>query len=179
LAKALNHFLKRDRIVILEVEAVADDFHARFDARHRYYRYRIIQRRAPLALDEGLAWHIKAPLDVEAMRAGAAHLIGNHDFTTFRSINCQAKSPVKTLDAIEVIQTGDRIDITLDARSFLHNQVRSIAGTLERVGKGKWAPDEVRAALEARDRTRCGPVAPACGLYLERVEYPMCKSVEE
>ena len=105
------------------------------------------------------------------MRAGAAHLIGHHDFTTFRSINCQAKSPLKTMDVIEINRDGERIDIVLRARSFLHNQVRSIAGTLERVGKGVWQPDDVRKALEAKDRAACGPVAPSCGLYLERVLY--------
>lgn len=171
LAKAINHFLRRERVSVLDVEAVADDFHARFDARARHYRYRIIQRRAPLAVEDGLAWHLKAPLDVDAMRAGAAHLIGHHDFTTFRSVNCQSKSPVKTLDFIGIERDGPRIDIVLRARSFLHNQVRSIAGTLERVGKGVWGADRVREALEAKDRAACGPVAPACGLYLEHVIY--------
>lgn len=171
LAKAINHFLRRERVSVIDVERAADDFHARFDARARHYRYRIIQRRAPLAVEDGLAWHLKAPMDVEAMRAGAAHLIGHHDFTTFRSVNCQSKSPVKTLDFIGIERDGERIDLVLRARSFLHNQVRSIAGTLERVGKGVWEPDRVRAALEAKDRAACGPVAPACGLYLERVIY--------
>jgi len=171
LAKAINHFLKKERISVIEAEPVADDFHARFDARDRHYRYKIIQRRAPLAVDDGLAWHIKAPLDVDAMREGAAHLIGHHDFTTFRSIQCQAKSPIKTMDVIQIDQEGERIDITLRARSFLHNQVRSIAGTLERVGRGAWPADRVRNALEAKDRAACGPVAPSCGLYLERVIY--------
>jgi len=171
LAKAVNHFLRKERVSVIEVEAADDEFHARFDARARHYRYRIIQRRAPLAVEDGLAWHIKAPLDVEAMQAGAAHLVGHHDFTTFRSINCQAKSPVKTMDVIEITRVGERIDIVLRARSFLHNQVRSIAGTLERVGKGAWTSDDVRKALEAKDRAACGPVAPSCGLYLERVLY--------
>ncbi len=171
LAKAINHFLRQERISVIEAEPVAEDFHARFDARARHYRYKIIQRRAPLAVEDGLAWHIKAPLDVQAMQEGAAHLIGNHDFTTFRSINCQAKSPVKTMDEIAIAYEGERIDITLRARSFLHNQVRSIAGTLERVGKGVWSSDQVRDALEAKDRSACGPVAPSCGLYLERVIY--------
>ncbi len=171
LAKAINHFLRQERISVIEAEPVAEDFHARFDARARHYRYKIIQRRAPLAVEDGLAWHIKAPLDVEAMHEGAAHLIGNHDFTTFRSINCQAKSPVKTMDEIAITRDGERIEITLRARSFLHNQVRSIAGTLERVGKGVWSSDQVRDALEAKDRAACGPVAPSCGLYLERVIY--------
>lgn len=171
LAKAINHFLRRERISVIEVETAADDFHARFGAKARHYRYRIIQRRAPLAVEDGLAWHIKAPLDLEAMRAGAAHLIGFHDFTTFRSINCQAKSPMKTMDFIGIDRDGDRIDIVLRSRSFLHNQVRSIAGSLERVGKGVWSAVRVREALEAKDRKACGPVAPSCGLYLERVIY--------
>jgi tRNA pseudouridine38-40 synthase len=171
LAKAINHFLRRERVSVLDVETAADDFHARFGAQARHYRYRIIQRRAPLAVDDGLAWHIKAPLDLEAMREGAAHLIGYHDFTTFRSINCQAKSPMKTMDFIGIDRDGERIDIVLRSRSFLHNQVRSIAGSLERVGKGVWTADRMREALEARDRKACGPVAPACGLYLERVIY--------
>lgn len=179
LAKAINHHLGRERIAVLGIEAVADDFHARFDARARHYRYRIVNRRAPLALEEDLAWRIAYGLDIDAMREGAAHLIGRHDFTTFRSINCQAASPVKTLDAIEITQAGDNIGIAVRARSFLHNQVRSIVGTLERVGKGKWTPDRVRDALEARNRTTCGPVAPACGLYLQRVLYGVAESGDE
>ena len=179
LAKAINHFLRAHRIAVLKVEAAADDFHARFHAQARHYRYLIIQRRAPLAVDDGLAWHIKAPLDLDAMREGAAHLIGHHDFTTFRSINCQAKSPMKTMDHIGIERSGDRIEIILRSRSFLHNQVRSIAGTLERVGKGVWTADRVRTALEAKDRVACGPVAPACGLYLERVVYPGNCDVKE
>ena len=171
LAKAINHFLRKESVSVLLVEKAADDFHARFHARARHYRYKIIQRRAPLAVDDGLAWHIKAPLDLDAMREGAAHLIGHHDFTTFRSINCQAKSPMKTMDVIQVDRDGERIDITLRARSFLHNQVRSIAGSLERIGKGVWPADQMRTALEAKDRAACGPVAPSCGLYLERVIY--------
>jgi tRNA pseudouridine38-40 synthase len=171
LAKAINHFLRRERVVVIDAALVAEDFHARFDARARHYRYRIIQRRAPLAVQDGLAWHLKAPLDIDAMREGAAHLVGHHDFTTFRSVNCQAKSPVKTLDFIGIERSGEHIDIVLRARSFLHNQVRSIAGTLERVGKGVWTPDRVAEARDAKDRAACGPVAPACGLYLERVIY--------
>lgn len=171
LMQAVNHHLKRERIAVLSAERVAEDFHARFDARRRYYRYRIVQRRAPLAIEDGLAWRIAYALDTGAMRAAAAHLAGHHDFTTFRSSQCQAASPVKTLDSIEIAREGAHIEVTLHARSFLHNQVRSIVGTLERVGKGNWPPERVREALEARDRAACGPVAPACGLYLERVEY--------
>jgi len=171
LAKAINHFLSKERVSVVEAERVGDEFHARFDARARHYRYRIIQRRAPLAVEEGLAWHVRVPLDVDAMQAAASHLIGHHDFTTFRSVQCQAKSPVKTMDVVDITRDGERIDMVLRARSFLHNQVRSIAGTLERVGRGAWHPDDVRTALEAKDRAECGPVAPSCGLYLERVLY--------
>ena len=171
LVRAINHFLGSERISVLEAVRTLPEFHARFDARDRHYRYRIIQRTTPLAIERGLAWQIKAPLDVEAMRKGAAHLIGHHDFTTFRSVQCQSKSPVKTMDTIEIIRNGERIDITLRARSFLHNQVRSIAGTLERVGRGAWTPERVREALIAKNRAACGPVAPPDGLYLERVIY--------
>lgn len=173
LSEALNHHVKPNPIAILAAERVDEDFHARFSAIRRAYVYRIAVRRAPLALEKGLLWKIPAALDVDAMRAGAAHLIGTHDFTTFRASQCQAKSPVKTLDAVEVIAIGPgEIQIHCRARSFLHNQVRSIVGTLERVGAGKWAPDDVRAALVACDRSACGPVAPPDGLYLSEVGYP-------
>lgn len=172
LTGALNHFLRPAPIAILSAEVAADDFHARFSALERRYLYRIVNRRPPLTYDKGLAWKVQGPLDADAMRAGAAHLVGHHDFTTFRSVHCQAKSAVKTVDAIEVDQDGDEITINVRARSFLHNQVRSFVGTLEQVGAGKWAPDDVRAALEAKDRARCGPVSPPDGLYLVSVQYP-------
>lgn len=171
LAEALNHHLRPDPVAILTVEAVSDDFHARFSATERLYAYRIVNRRAPLTFDKGTAWRVRRALDADAMRAGARHLIGHHDFTTFRSALCQAKSPVKTVDEISVDQAGEEITIHVRARSFLHNQVRSFVGTLERVGAGAWAPGEVARALAARDRAACGPVAPADGLYLMRVSY--------
>ncbi len=176
LAGALNAHLRPDPVAVLAAAASAPDFHARFSAIRRDYRYAIVARRAPLALAQGRAWHVGRALDVAAMRAGAAHLIGSHDFTTFRSVMCQAKSPVKTLDLIEITEeaspAGQVVTLCLKARSFLHNQVRSIVGTLERVGVGSWAPEQVGAALAARDRAACGPVAPSDGLVLEAVAYP-------
>ena len=155
---------------------VAADFHARFSAVEREYRFRLIARRAPLVHDRGLAWRVGHRLDLAAMRAGAARLVGHHDFTTFRSSICQAKSPVKTLDALDIAElpatAGVEYRFTLRARSFLHNQVRSIVGTLERVGAGAWPPERVGAALAARDRAACGPVCPPDGLYLDAVRYP-------
>ena len=169
---ALNHFLRPERVAIIEAARVADDFHARFDARARHYRYKVVARRAPLALLDGLVWHSVAPLDLTAMRAGAAHLVGHHDFTTFRSVQCQSASPVKTLDVLEIEQSGEDFTFRVRARSFLHNQVRSFVGTLQHVGAGRWHPDRVGEALAACDRAACGPVAPPEGLYLERVIYP-------
>jgi tRNA pseudouridine38-40 synthase len=171
LGEALNHHLRPDPIAVLAVEAVAEDFHARFGALRRHYLYRIVCRRAPLTLEAGLAWRVGYPLDADAMRAAAAPLVGRHDFTTFRSAQCQARSPVKTLDAIEITAEGNDIAFRLHARSFLHNQVRSLVGTLERVGAGRWSPAQVAEALAARDRAACGPVAPPDGLCLMRVDY--------
>ncbi len=172
LSEALNHHLRPDPVAVLAAERVPDDFHARFSAVRRHYLYRVVTRRAPLALAAGLAWRVGYALDAEAMRAGAAALVGRHDFTTFRSVQCQAASPVKTLDAVEIEEAGGEMRFRLHARSFLHNQVRSIVGTLERVGAGKWPAARVGEALAARDRAACGPVAPPDGLYLTRVEYP-------
>lgn len=173
LLRAVNHHLRPARIAVLSVEPVTDEFNARFSALARHYVYRIVARPARLAIEDGLAWQVAYPLDVEAMRAGAGYLIGLHDFTTFRSVQCQSASPVKTMDVIEIdAAPGSEIRFYLRARSFLHNQVRSIVGTLERVGAGRWAPERVREALEAKDRAACGPVAPAQGLYLDRVDYP-------
>lgn len=176
LAEALNYHLKPDPVAITACAEVPDDFHARFSAIARSYTYRLICRRAPLVHGAGLAWAIRGDLDHEAMASGARHLIGKHDFTTFRALHCQAQSPVKTMDEIRVEQVvlpaGREIQFHLNARSFLHNQVRSIVGTLERVGAGAWAPDDVGAALAACDRAACGPVAPPQGLYLTRVGYP-------
>jgi len=154
---------------------VADDWHARFSALERRYLFRLLMRRAPATLERGLVWQVPRRLDVAAMRAGAAHLVGHHDFTTFRSTICQAKSPVKTLDTLEITEVegimGSELHFTLRARSFLHNQVRSLVGSLERVGAGSWQPDDVKTALEARDRAACGPVCPPQGLYLAGVRY--------
>ena len=176
LSEALNFHLKPAPVAILEAAPVDADFHARFSALERRYTFRLVARRAPLTHGRGRVWQVQNPLDLEKMRAGAAFLVGRHDFTTFRSSICQAKSPVKTLDEITIeevaIPHGREYRFYLRARSFLHNQVRSIVGTLERVGAGGWAPDRVRDALEARDRAECGPVCPPQGLYLTGVGYP-------
>lgn len=170
--EAINFHLKPLRIAIIDVEQVPDSFEARFMATRRHYLYRILNRRAPLTFDRGTAWHVQKPLDVEAMQAGGQQLLGKHDFTTFRAMMCQANSPVRTLDVVEVSRNGDLIEVRVNALSFLHNQVRSIVGSLELVGRGKWVPDDMGAALAARDRAACGTVAPAHGLYLTQVEYP-------
>lgn len=176
LAEALNWHLKPDPVAILAAAPVDEQFHARFSATGRHYLFRLLARRAPPAHDRGRVWHVPRPLDVAAMREGAAHLIGHHDFTTFRSTMCQSASPVKTLDRIEIderpVAGGIEYRFRLSARSFLHNQVRSIVGTLERVGAGAWRPDRVAQALHARDRAACGPVCPPQGLYLTSVDYP-------
>ncbi len=176
LSEALNWHLKPAPVAILAAARVEDDFHARFSATERRYLFRLIARRAPLTHARGQVWQVQHPLDIEAMRAGAAHLIGRHDFTTFRSTMCQSASPVKTLDEITVtaheIAQGREYRFRLRARSFLHNQVRSIVGTLERVGAGSWAPQRVAQALAACDRAACGPVCPPQGLYLTGVGYP-------
>jgi tRNA pseudouridine38-40 synthase len=169
---AINAHLVPARIAVLRAEAVGDDFHARFSATGRCYLYRILARTGPPALDQGRVWHIKTPLDADAMGEAAARLIGLHDFTTFRDAACQAKSPVKTLDATVVSRVGEEIQITFAARSFLHRQVRSMVGSLVEVGRGRWSSDDLAAALDARDRARCGPVAPSQGLYLTEVVYP-------
>lgn len=176
LMEALNHHLKPDPVAVVAVAEVAGDFHARFSALERRYTFRLVSRRAPVTHDAGLVWQVRQTLDAEAMRAGAARLVGRHDFTTFRSTLCQANSPVKTLDRfdLEVLPYpgGTEYRFHLRARSFLHNQVRSMVGTLERVGAGGWTPEDVTRALEARDRAACGPVSPPQGLYLTGVEYP-------
>lgn len=176
LAEALNFHLKPAPVAVLAATRAADDFHARFSAVERRYLFRLQARRAPATHDRGLVWQVLNPLDADAMRQGAAHLVGRHDFTTFRSSICQAASPVKTLDEIRIdeveIPHGREYRFHLRARSFLHNQVRSIVGTLERVGAGSWSPDRVADALAARDRAACGPVCPPHGLYLRGVGYP-------
>ena len=168
---ALNAHLRPHPIAILAAERAADDFNARTSAIRRHYLYRIINRRADLTLEAGRAWRVPRPLDAAAMDKAAQSLIGKHDFTTFRSTECQAKSPVKTLDILKVERSGEDVYVTSVARSFLHNQVRSMVGSLVPVGEGKWSPDDLAKALEARDRAACGPVAPPDGLYLMKVEY--------
>ncbi|MGZ9811357.1 tRNA pseudouridine(38-40) synthase TruA [Pseudoroseicyclus sp. H15] len=177
LSEALNHHLRPDPVAMTACAAVDDEFHARFSAIERRYTFRILVRRAPAVLAGGQVWRVPGPLDAGAMAAGAAYLIGKHDFTTFRSSICQAASPVKTLDTCDVEEVatplGPEIRLHLRARSFLHNQVRSIAGTLERVGYGAWPPERVGEALAAADRAACGPVAPPEGLCMTGVGYPV------
>jgi tRNA pseudouridine38-40 synthase len=171
LADALNAHLRPAPIAVVRADIAAAEFHARFDAMRRVYRYRIVNRRAPLTLARGQAWRAPRMLDAAAMHAAAQALIGTHDFTTFRDAQCQAKSPVKSLDRCDVARDGETILIWCEARSFLHRQVRSIVGSLVEVGLGKWSPADLAAALAARDRARCGPVAPPDGLCLMRVDY--------
>ncbi|MEB2844770.1 tRNA pseudouridine(38-40) synthase TruA [Rhizobiales bacterium RZME27] len=174
LRNAVNAHLMmaNEAVSIVEVMAVDDTFDARFSALKRHYLYRILNRPAPLALEKNRAWWVAKELDHEAMHAAAQMLVGHHDFTTFRSTHCQAKNPVRTLDRLDVTRVGDLIEIRASAQSFLHNQIRSFAGTLKIAGEGKVTPDDVRKALEARDRRECGPVAPPEGLYFMKVEYP-------
>jgi tRNA pseudouridine38-40 synthase len=173
LRNALNAYLgqARERVVVLEAEQVPDDFDARFSAVRRHYLYRIMSRRAPPALEANRAWFVAKPLDHEAMHAAGQVFLGKHDFTTFRAAQCQANSPVRTIDRLDVTRSGELIEIRVSAQSFLHNQIRSFAGTLKLAGEGKWSVDDVRAALEARDRKACGPVAPPDGLYFMQVDY--------
>ncbi|MFN4160017.1 MAG: tRNA pseudouridine(38-40) synthase TruA [Gemmobacter sp.] len=177
LLQALNAHLRPAPVAVIACAAVAEDFHARFTAVERRYLYRLQSRRAPPVLDRGRVWQVVAPLDAEAMRQAAQALLGRHDFTTFRAALCQAQSPVKTLDEVRIetadIPGGQEVRLHLRARSFLHNQVRSIVGTLERVGAGAWGPGRVAEALAARDRAACGPVAPPQGLCLTGVGYPV------
>jgi tRNA pseudouridine38-40 synthase len=172
LREGLNALVRPEPISIHGVEPVADDWHARFSCIGRRYRYRILNRRAPPALERGRVWHIPVPLDVEAMQEGAAMLVGRHDFTTFRSAHCQSDSPVKTLDRLEISREGDEVRIEAAARSFLHHQVRSMVGCLALVGRGQWAPEHMREALEARDRAALGLNAPPHGLYFVEALYP-------
>jgi tRNA pseudouridine38-40 synthase len=171
LRNALNHHLRPQPIVLLEAAAVDPDFHARFSATMRHYRYRIVNRRPPLALDRGGAWQVPRHLDAELMHEAAQSLIGRHDFTSFRSTLCQAKSPVKTLAQLAVVRSGEQIEVVARARSFLHHQVRNMVGTLKLVGEGRWPVAQIEAVLAACDRAAAGPTAPACGLYLTRVDY--------
>ena len=168
---AINAHLIPEPICVLDAAVVDDEFHARFSAKGRRYLYRILNRRSPPALDRGHVWHVKKALDAEAMHAAAQALVGLHDFTTFRDAQCQSASPVKTLDLVDVSRVGEEVHLVFAARSFLHRQVRSMTGTLVEVGAGRWTAADLKAALEAKDRRECGPVAPAEGLYLIGVEY--------
>jgi tRNA pseudouridine38-40 synthase len=168
---ALNYHCKPHAVAVLEAEQVDDEFHARFSALSRHYLYRILDRRAPPALDAGRVWHVPVGLDAGAMHEAGLELVGKHDFSSFRAADCQAESPVKTLDGLAVSRAAEEIHITADARSFLHNQVRIIAGTLKQVGEGKSRAADVRRMLKARDRAAAGPTAPPEGLYLTKVGY--------
>jgi tRNA pseudouridine38-40 synthase len=171
LRDAVNHHLRPAAIAVLSAEAAADDFHARFSAVRRSYLYRIVNRRAPLTLDAGRAWWVPTPLDAGAMHAAAQILVGKHDFTSFRASECQANSPEKTIDVLDVARRGEEIEIIAKARSFLHHQIRNIAGTLRLVGAGKWTRADMARALAARDRSAAGETAPAEGLYFLSAEY--------
>jgi tRNA pseudouridine38-40 synthase len=171
LKEAINFHLKPASIAVLSSEVVTEEFHARFSAIGRAYLYRIVNRRAPLTLDQGRAWLVNTTLDAGAMHDAAQVLLGKHDFSTFRASLCQAQSPVKTLDRLSIHRVGEEIQVIAEARSFLHHQVRNFVGTLRLVGEGKWSKDDLREALEARDRTKGGPTAPPDGLYLTRVSY--------
>ena len=170
-ANALNAHLNEEAVVVLDASHAPEGWHARFSATKRRYLYRILNRWAPPALERGRVWHVKKPLDAEAMHEAAQVLVGHHDFTTFRDLACQSKSPIKTLDEARVWREGDEVLLSFVSRSFLHRQVRSMTGTLAEVGVGRWSRDDVQAALDARDRRACGPVAPAHGLYLVGVDY--------
>ena len=168
---ALNAHMVKEAVAVLDCVAVPDDWHARFSATGRKYLYRILNRPGRPALLAGQVWHMRKPLDAEAMHEAAQVLVGHHDFTTFRDLACQSKSPVKTLDVARVARVGEEVHLVFEARSFLHRQVRSMAGTLAEVGLGRWTTEDVAAALAARDRAACGPVAPSDGLYLTGVSY--------
>ncbi|WP_137149919.1 tRNA pseudouridine(38-40) synthase TruA [Devosia sp. FKR38] len=169
--EALNYHLRPDPVAVLLVEAVDESFEARFSALARHYEYRILNRRAPAVMERQHVWHVPMPLDADAMDHAAGLILGKHDFTTFRSAECQANSPVRTLDVFSVRRELDHIVVVASARSFLHHQVRSMVGSLKLVGEGKWSPKDFRAALDARQRSRCGAMAPPDGLYLTRVDY--------
>jgi tRNA pseudouridine38-40 synthase len=171
LRDGLNAHLRPQPIGVLEAEIVAESFEARFSAIRRHYLYRIVNRRANLAIDAGRVWRVPRPLDADAMHKAAQRLVGKHDFSTFRDSECQARSPEKTLDQLDVVRNGEAVNIRTSARSFLHSQVRSMVGSLVWVGEGRWSTDDLVAALEARSRAACGPVAPPDGLYLVRVDY--------
>ncbi len=171
LCNAINGNVRPHLVSVIEAEEVSEDFHARFSATSRHYMFRILNRRAPPTIELNKVWHVPMPLDSDAMHEAAQYLIGHHDFTTFRDIQCQANSPMKTVDHFEVMRFGEMIEVHVEARSFLHQQVRSMTGSLKKVGDGRWKPIDVNHALEAKARTACGPVAPPEGLYLVSVGY--------
>lgn len=171
LRNAINGNVRPHKVSVIEAAEVSEDFHARFSATDRRYLFRLLNRRAPPALDHGKVWHVPVDLDTDAMHDAAQMLVGKHDFSTFRAASCQAQSPVKTLDVLKVSRYGEEVEIEAQARSFLHHQVRSMVGTLKLVGEGKWTAHQVRKALEAKDRNACGAVAPPQGLYLVSVGY--------
>lgn len=168
---AVNQYLVRERVAILAAEKVGAEFHARFSATSRHYVYKMLNRRAPPVFERGFVWHLKRNVDAVAMDKAAKRLLGRHDFTTFRDTECQAESPIRNLDRFDVIREGEMVLFHLSARAFLHRQVRSMVGTLEQVGSGRWSEEDMVSALEAKDRSACGPVAPSDGLYLDRVDY--------
>lgn len=172
LVKALNAHLRPHPVSILNAQKVPDDFHARFSAVNKYYLYRILTRPAPPTMEYGFVWHIRWPLDLTAMQEGANHLIGQHDFSSFRDSECQAKTPIRTLDRFTITAQGDMVECHLEARSFLHHQVRNMVGTLVKVGSGRMDPSTIKTILEAKDRTRAGMTAPSDGLFLMRIDYP-------
>lgn len=169
--RGINHYLRPRLVAITACEVATEDFHARFSAKKRHYLYRISNREGEVVMDRGRVWHIYTPLNLEAMQEAAKYLVGNHDFTSFRATGCQSKSPVKTLDKLEITKVGDEIHFSLTATSFLHHMVRNIVGTLSLVGRGKWQPDDVKVALTGAKREAAGPTAPACGLYFVKVDY--------
>ncbi len=171
LCNAINGNVRPHLVSVLDAEEVSEEFHARFSATKRRYLFRILNRRAPPSIDKNKVWHVPMPLDADAMHEGAQHLLGSHDFTTFRAADCQAKSPIKTLDRLDVMRFDDVIEVQAEARSFLHHQVRSMVGSLKHVGEGKWQPINMRRALQAKDRSACGVVSPPQGLYLIQVLY--------
>lgn len=171
LMRAINHFIMPNKVSILSCEEVTEDFHARFSAKKRYYEYIILNRKAYSVIDENRVWHVHQDLDLEQMKKAAECLVGHHDFSSFRSKECQAHSPMKTLDQVEVFSEGDYIKFRLSSKSFLHHMVRNIVGTLRDVGEGKFSPEDVARILDARDRKAAGVMAPACGLYFMKVDY--------
>ena len=168
---AINYFLKPNKIIIIACEEVNEDFHARFSSLKRHYQYVVLNRKAVSVLDENRSWHIRDELDIKSMQIATKHLLGKHDFTSFRAVHCQAKSPIKTIDKIEIFKDGEKIFFNLKATSFLHHMVRNIVGSLVLVGQGKWQPDDIAKVLEAKDRSKAGATAPACGLYFVKVDY--------